>query len=106
MTATLTREELYALVWSEPIQKLAPRYGLSDPRRARRPVGGDMLPEQTVPTARLLGLSQKGASRSQRARRDQLAADGSEAKPSTQPRREPVAAGARQDVGRVGQCSP
>jgi hypothetical protein len=30
MTHTLTREELYALVWSEPIQKLAPRYGLSD----------------------------------------------------------------------------
>jgi hypothetical protein len=30
MTYTLTREELYALVWSEPIQKLAPRYGLSD----------------------------------------------------------------------------
>lgn len=28
--ATLTREELYALVWSEPIQKIAPRYGLSD----------------------------------------------------------------------------
>jgi hypothetical protein len=30
MTTTLTREELYALVWSEPIQKIAPRYGLSD----------------------------------------------------------------------------
>jgi hypothetical protein len=27
---TLTREELYVLVWSEPIQKIAPRYGLSD----------------------------------------------------------------------------
>jgi hypothetical protein len=27
---TLTRDELYALVWSEPIQKLAKRYGLSD----------------------------------------------------------------------------
>ena len=27
---TLTREELCALVWSEPIQKIAPRYGLSD----------------------------------------------------------------------------
>ena len=30
MTHTLTRDEFYALVWSEPIQKLAPRYGLSD----------------------------------------------------------------------------
>ena len=30
MTTTLTREELYALVWSEPIQKIALRYGLSD----------------------------------------------------------------------------
>jgi hypothetical protein len=28
--AILTREELYALVWTEPIQKIAPRYGLSD----------------------------------------------------------------------------
>jgi hypothetical protein len=27
---TITRDELYALVWTEPIQKLAPRYGLSD----------------------------------------------------------------------------
>lgn len=27
---TLTREELYNLVWSEPIIKIAPRYGLSD----------------------------------------------------------------------------
>ena len=27
---TLTREELYALVWTEPIQKLARRYGMSD----------------------------------------------------------------------------
>ena len=31
MTHPVTREELYALVWSEPIQKLARRYGLSDP---------------------------------------------------------------------------
>ena len=53
-----------------------------------------------------LGLWQKGANRSQRARRDRLAPDGSEARPSTQRRLEPVAAGARQDVGRVGQCSP
>jgi hypothetical protein len=30
MTHTFTREELYTLVWSEPIQKIAPRYGLSD----------------------------------------------------------------------------
>jgi hypothetical protein len=29
MTHTFTGEELYSLVWSEPIQKLAPRYGLS-----------------------------------------------------------------------------
>jgi hypothetical protein len=28
--STLTRDELYAFVWSEPIQKLSKRYGLSD----------------------------------------------------------------------------
>jgi hypothetical protein len=27
---TVTREELYRLVWSEPITKIAPPYGLSD----------------------------------------------------------------------------
>jgi hypothetical protein len=27
---TLTREELYALVWTEPTSKIAPRYGISD----------------------------------------------------------------------------
>jgi hypothetical protein len=32
MSNTVTREELYALVSSEPIQKIAPKYGLSDRR--------------------------------------------------------------------------
>ena len=28
--ATLTRDELYALVWSQPIQKLSKRYNIAD----------------------------------------------------------------------------
>jgi hypothetical protein len=27
---TITRDELYKLVWTEPIQKLAKRYSISD----------------------------------------------------------------------------
>src|SRR5262249_51884330 len=30
MEHEMTREDLYKLVWSEPISKLAPRYGISD----------------------------------------------------------------------------
>jgi len=30
LTAILARDDFYTLVWSEPIQKLAPRYGVSD----------------------------------------------------------------------------
>ena len=43
---SLTRLELYQLVWSEPLSKIAPRYGISDVglakicRRARIPVPG------------------------------------------------------------------
>jgi len=38
---TLTREQLYALVWTEAIQKIAPRYGLSDRGFGKAPVSGD-----------------------------------------------------------------
>jgi hypothetical protein len=30
MTTTLKRDELYALVWSEPTSKIAARHGISD----------------------------------------------------------------------------
>jgi len=30
MRTTLTRDELYQLVWSEPIQKIAPTFNISD----------------------------------------------------------------------------
>ena len=30
MAEYTTREAVYALVWSEPISKIAPRFGLSD----------------------------------------------------------------------------
>ena len=54
------------------------------------------------------GCHRSERAQSRRPRRDRLAPGGgrgSEARPSTQRRLDPVAAGARQDVGRVGLCS-
>ncbi len=43
MTFTLTREQLYDLVWSEPMQRLAKQIGISDVQhelpQTRRAIG-------------------------------------------------------------------
>jgi hypothetical protein len=49
---TLTREQLYTLVWSEPIQRIAPKYGISD-----LGLGKNLrTPQHPRPAARLVGL--------------------------------------------------
>jgi hypothetical protein len=78
MTFTLTREQLYDLVWSEPMQRLAKQIGISDvaiakhcrklgvpvPERgywnklqARKPVTKTALPERDLVTINLVTIS-------------------------------------------------